>query len=271
MPDSDLPFSKREGHSPIEQPITIREDAPENFRYALLELARGECALQPKELRSIICGVVQSRPDPSNWSDYPNVWGEVEDHVYRCQWYHVYDFAERIYRRLTSDSPQRASKFEDSLNSVFREMGMGWRMVSGVIITRGEEAVEAVQKEAASVLEEVGLTTAGAELHEAIRDLSRRPEPDLSGAIQHAMASLECVARVASGDTRRTLGEIIKKYPGLIPPPLDDSVSKAWGYASNEARHGKEERELTREEAQLIVGLSAVVSTYIAAKLMATD
>jgi len=53
------------------------------------------------------------------------------------------------------------------------------------------------------------------ELHEALDDLSRRPEPDLTGAIQHAMAALECVASDTYGNPKATLGDIIKRYPDL--------------------------------------------------------
>jgi hypothetical protein len=39
-----------------------------------------------------------------------------------------------------------------------------------------------------------------------------------------------------------------------------------WGYASNEARHVEEGREPQREEAELVVGLAAVVATYLTKK-----
>lgn len=103
-------------------------------------------------------------------------------------------------------------------------------------------------------------------MHEAVADLSRRPSPDITGAIQHAMASLECVARETCGDPKATLGEIIKRHNELIPPPLDQAISKAWGYASEHARHIREGREPAYAEAELIVGLCASVSTYLSRK-----
>jgi hypothetical protein len=50
--------------------------------------------------------------------------------------------------------------------------------------------------------------------------LWRTPEADLTGAVQPAMAALECVARSACGDEKATLGEAIKRCPGTIPKPL---------------------------------------------------
>jgi hypothetical protein len=59
------------------------------------------------------------------------------------------------------------------------------------------------------------------------------------------------------------LGEVIKRYPGTIPKPLDESVSKAWGFASEMARHIREGRKPERREVELIVGLAATVATYL--------
>jgi len=121
-------------------------------------------------------------------------------------------------------------------------------------------------KESTAALEASGRPTAAKHLHEALQDLSRRPNPDLPGAIYHSMGALECVARDLTGDPKATLGEILKRYPGLLPKPLDTALSQAWGYASNEARHVEEGREPSREEAELLVGLSAAISGYLTRK-----
>ena len=71
--------------------------------------------------------------------------------------------------------------------------------------------------EAASTLEASKRPTAAGHLHEALQDLSRRPEPDLPGAAYHAMGALECVARDLTDDPKSTLGEILKRHPGLLP------------------------------------------------------
>jgi hypothetical protein len=99
-----------------------------------------------------------------------------------------------------------------------------------------------------------------------LQDLSRRPQADLPGAVYHAVGSLECVARDISGSGNGTLGEILKRYPELLPKPLDEAAIKVWGYASNEARHVTEGRAPSREQAELVVGLSAVLSTYLTRK-----
>jgi len=70
------------------------------------------------------------------------------------------------------------------------------------------------------------------------------------------MGALEAVARDLTGDSKATLGEALKRYPELLPKPLDQSLAQIWGYASNVVRHVEEGREPTREEAELVVGLS---------------
>jgi hypothetical protein len=155
---------------------------------------------------------------------------------------------------------------QQAINDYFSHAGIGWRMVDGQIVVRGNEGFESVVKEAATALEESRRPTAAKHLHEALRALSRRPDANLPGAIYHAMGSLECVARDLSGDPKATLGEILKQHPGLLPKPLGTALSQVWGYASNEARHVQEGRYPSREEAELVVGLAAAVATYLIRK-----
>jgi hypothetical protein len=153
-----------------------------------------------------------------------------------------------------------------SITDYFLYAGIGWQMVDGHIITRGNESFESVVKEAAAAVEKSERPTAAKHLHEALQDLSHRPDADLSGAIYHAMGSMECVARDLNGDPKATLGEILKRYPELLPKPLDTALSQVWGYASNEARHVQEGRNPSREEAELVVGLAAALTTYLVQK-----
>lgn len=262
-------FSRRNRYSGIGKEITVREDAPEGLRFAVLEIAR-ELGSGPSSLRNIVCRVLRVRPDPGNWSEYPNVWGEVQDLVYSCDWFKVYDIIEALHASMTENDEKRgeddAETFAAELNSYFVEEGIGWQLVDGQIVTRGTEAFERVVTDADKALKESGRPTAASHIYEALQDLSRRPKADLPGAIYHGMGALEAVARDLSGDTKATLGETLKRSPGLVPKPLDSALSLVWGYASNEARHVEEGREPSREEAELIVGLAAVVATYLTKK-----
>jgi AbiJ N-terminal domain 4 len=259
------PFSKRHGYRSQPKEVTVWEDAPENLRHFVLETA-GEMGYGPSAIRNVICSVLHVRPDPNNWSD-SNVWGEAQHLVYSCDWFRFYDFVEEVYRSIgnsfAENAQERCTQFQNALNEFFVDEGIGWQMIDGEVVTRGTETFESNVHGAVAALEMAGRATARDEIHKALMDLSRRPEADLTGAVQHAMAALECVARDVCGDEHATLGEVIKRYPGTIPKPLDDSVAKAWGYASEMARHIREGRRPERKDVELIVGLAATVATYL--------
>lgn len=115
------------------------------------------------------------------------------------------------------------------MNGYFREHGIGWQMVDGMIASRGPESCEQVVLRGVETLGHTGWATAEKELHEAISDLSRRPTPDLSGAVHHALAAPECVMRDICRDPKATLGELVKRYPDQLPRPLDSAVEKLLG------------------------------------------
>lgn len=264
---NDEPFSKRHGFRRTNDvEIYVRHDAPYELRGVLVGLAYS-CGFGPNSLRSLVCRVLLKRPDPNNWAEYPNIDYEVRELLDNCDWYSVYDVAEALCQKMSeAPSAYDPEKFQTELNTFFFENGIGWQLTDGRIEVRGPEALQEAVETAKSTLDSSGLKTAQQELHEALMDLSRRPEPDISGAIQHSMAALECVAREVAGNPRATLGEIIKRESILIPKPLDEAVAKAWGYASEHARHIREGRLPSYEDAELVVGICASVCTYLVRK-----
>lgn len=260
------PFSRRHGFQLDEKQITVRHDAPYELRGVLIDIAYSVC-FRPNTLRPVVCRALRKRPDPNNWSEYPNIDEEIRSLIDDCEWYQVYDVIEEIYHAASqSMSRKESEKFEEEINVYFRTAGVGWQLRSGKVEVRGSEGFEINVHNVSSVIEHCGLKTASNEIHEAITDLSRRPNPDITGAIQYSMAALECVAREMSGDRKATLGDIVKKFDGLIPKPLDQGIEKAWGFASEMGRHLREGREPTFEEAELVVGLCASVSAYLLKK-----
>lgn len=269
--DMQQPFSKRHGFGANTPEITIWEDAPDAFRTSVLYAAHDTCDLSPSTLRDIVCRVLRERPDPSNWSEYPNVWGEVQSLVYGCDWFRVYDIVEAFAQHLQKTYHRNKDAFEQEINDCLRDMGIGWQLVDGHVQARGEATYERIVAQAKDALNAAAMPTAQSELAEALNDLSRRPDPDLSGAVHHAMAALECVARKLTEQPNATLGKIIADKKHLFPKPLDEVMSRAWGYASEHARHGSEDRCVSRAEAQLLVGLASSVSMYLIQKIDESD
>ncbi len=95
-------FSRRNRYVGEAKPITIREEAPEGLRTTILNTAK-KLGMGPKRLRPIICQALNARPDPFNWSEYPNIWDEVQELLYECDWFRVYDIIEDVYAILDRD------------------------------------------------------------------------------------------------------------------------------------------------------------------------
>ncbi len=267
-------FSRRHGHR-VRREITVREDAPAELREGIVAILN-DLGLTYTQIRAIICPVLHKVPNPNNWSEVPNVRGEVIDLVHGCEWFRVYDVCEAAYRYLRNrglglvlDRPEwerlLADEFSQRLNELFEELGVGWQLVDGQIVTRGPEEFERAVQAAVEQAEQAGHQTPKNELEEARRDLSRRPESDITGTVQHCMAALECTARIVSGDERATLGEAIERHAAAmgIPRPLDSAIEKMWGYASEMARHLRDGRVPSREEAELLLNISAALISYL--------
>ena len=251
-------FSTRHGFSRSDAEITIRQDAPSEMRDALVSVAY-QCGFQPSTLRDVLCRMLYRAPDKGNWSEFPNIDGEVRDLLADCEWFEVYDFVEA----LAGLSRGTSASFGEEVDRFFRIAGIGWQLVAGRLEMRGTEVFEHAIRQGQQELHRQGRLTAAGELHEAIQDLSRRPNPEITGAIQHAMAALECVARDACA-SKETLGDLVRRNPDLFPKPVDQIVEKAWGYTSNFGRHLREGRSPEFEEAELMVGISGVLCRYLA-------
>ena len=123
--------------------------------------------------------------------------------------------------------------------------------------------------QADEVRTETGHPAVANEIREALHDISRRPEPDVTGAIQHVMSALECTAREMTGQRNLTLGRLVP--PLDLTPPLDAAVDKLWGYASERARHIREDQSVTTEEAELVVTLTCSLCTFLVRRRHADD
>ena len=137
MSSDDTPFSRRHGYRAAVSEIIIREDAPDDLRYTVLALAQ-DLNLGPSTMRDVVCKLLMRRPDPNNWSEFPNVDQEVHDLVDDCDWYYVYDIAEAIARKM-EEAPfsYEPGKFANELNDYFIANGIGWKLVGTLIEARG--------------------------------------------------------------------------------------------------------------------------------------
>jgi hypothetical protein len=272
-------FSQRNNYAQPPE-ISIREDLPTRLRRPLAEIAAR--AVGSKTLLQTVLRILDPyglNPEPLAHSGSA-LWllvgdldlGTVLRRIEKCPWFQIYDIVEAVCRQVARQDQQsgvpvegapHAPAFEREINKFFLYAGIGWQLVNGHILTRGAEAFETTVRSAVMELGKDNRPTAAAQIHEALLALSRRPDPNLRGAITNSMGALECVARDLAGEQKLTLGEVLKRHPSLLPRPVDQALSKLWGYASDEARHVREGREPTREDAELMVGVAAAIATYL--------
>ncbi len=275
-------FSERHGYSQPKE-IVFRDELPPKFREPIIEILK----------RYVSAGVLLERLE---WlfnryriGEWPQ--GELAIAIFKeeddsdfiaakrvllgCDWFRLYDVIEDVFQQLDfydaelrtdPDEPARAYPLQRELNDYFVHAGIGWQLVDGQVLARGDDAFEYTVRTAETELTAGGRTTAAECISKAIRNLSIRPKPDLSGAVSQATNAMECVF----GDITskgRTLGEYLKYHSDLFPASLKKALEGLWGYASEGgARHGKEGVEPPREEAELIVNVSAAVTTYLNSK-----
>ena len=264
-------FSERQGLDSADAEITIRQDAPPWLRGLIVDYAY-ESGWTPTQLRRVVCRELMETPNPANWSEFPNVDGELRDLLAKAPWFVVFDLIEKIAKGPTSPrslptASASANPFASLVNRMFHKKGVGWQLVDGQVQVRGPELFEAAMSTAVDLAGRSGRATTRSELHGAVQDLSRRPEPDLTGAIRHAMAALECAARDITGQPNLTLGQWIAKNRTAFPAPLDQAAEKLWAYSSEHARHLREGRVPKAEDAELVVGVAAALTTYLLRKV----
>jgi hypothetical protein len=162
------------------------------------------------------------------------------------------------------------------VNDFFEDQNVTWQLhtvpipelegstiVAPEIVFRGGDAFEMTIKSAMRAVESSGQRTSAQELTEAIHDLSRRPDPDLTGAVHHAIAALECLAGQILEGRSLTLGELVKRNPDRFPAPLGEAVSKLYGFASDRGRHVSEGKTPSGAHAEFVVSVAAAMITLL--------
>jgi hypothetical protein len=250
-------------------PIEIRGDAPERFRQYAFDAIKHFYPYESLAPDFVHVSLGKLPPDVSRSRYAPGAWDLAHYAIFEAPWFKVYDLIELFYAKLRgAKDKEPAMTFLNLTNTFFEDFGYAYRLESqGDLVYRGDEAFESAVGTAKISLESAGLVTAAAEIHEALQDLIKRPSPDLTGAIQHAIAGLECAANQVSGESGFELGRLLKKRQDLFPQPLGTVLSQMYGYASNNGRHLNEGQEPDFAEAELIVGVAATAATYLARKL----
>ena len=115
-----------------------------------------------------------------------------------CEWEEIYLLIQVIYDHVLGlnnlfRDEEGAERYSRMVNEYFRRHGIGYQLVGGNVEHRGDEDFEETFAGADSLTGEAELSRAQSEIRQAREALSRRPEPDLTGAISRATNALESV------------------------------------------------------------------------------
>jgi hypothetical protein len=209
-------FSERFSLRPPDPKITVMRAAPKWLRDDIIRMA-SEFGITLYRIRPWLCDRLLIL-SPVYVDEY-QMYAEVDRLFAQGQWYEVYELIEWIYQQLSDSNELGPHRFSEKINRYFRAKGIGWQLVSGKLEIRGSQVFEETMHTAIDLSKASGRSTTESELREALQDLSHRPEPKVSGAIQHAMAALECLAKDISQEPSLTLGEWIKKHREEFPKP----------------------------------------------------
>jgi AbiJ N-terminal domain 4 len=101
----------------------------------MIRWKRWRLGLSASIMRDIVCRILRKRPEANNWSP-GNIWREVEDHVYGCEWFKVYDLIE-AFDKATGEQGDFKKDFPNAINDCFVEEGIGWQLVKGKLSPEG--------------------------------------------------------------------------------------------------------------------------------------
>lgn len=258
-----MSFIRRYGRGHRRDEQLERDEVPESLKAGLLALVarlREGDFVTWGEAREHICRALRRRPDPSNWSEVPNVVYEVEQIVYNGEWDDFYTICEALHDACNVDA------YERQLNALLDEERSPWRMTDGQIGPAVPEEVEQVLQEASEAARRMDRPGAAVHLDKARRYLSPT-SGDKENAVKEAVSALEAAIKAKSGLDDFDGGLRLLKQQRLLAYAWPSAVQALYQYASREdqVRHGSPEvSDLTHEEARDLVSLAAVLMQHIA-------
>jgi AbiJ N-terminal domain 4 len=253
-------FSKRQGYVRPKE-IVFRDELPDELRQPIIDI------LWHSSSTAFLRERIDRLFNPYGIDELPKnmsgIFVSTEEHkdpdfidikrvLLGCEWFRLYDLIEDIFQQLDfhdnelrtdPEEELQAYPFQSKINDYFVHAGIGWQLVDGKVMARGDAAFEYSLQVAETELKAGGRTTAAECIEDAIRNLSFRPEPRLGAAVSRAMNAMECVLHDITGENKMGFGDYLQSHPDLFPvvlqkpsaacgamPPMRarDTERKAW-------------------------------------------
>jgi len=87
----------------------------------------------PAAVRDIVCSILYLRPDPDNWSGYPNVYNEIHEYIEKCKSGKVFKCVESVYVHLVDRDPEDAFSFESKMNECLEDEQSKYVILDGAV------------------------------------------------------------------------------------------------------------------------------------------
>lgn len=194
-----------------------------------------------------------------------DIYEEIRNYFFNCEWYEVYDFIEFVVNNYQDDKVNQ--KVINACNFVLERELSAYRFV-------GDKITQITSKEEILEIEEALVKTEplkGVHIHlkSALEKLSNKKSPDYRNSIKESISAVESICKLITGMKKATLGEALKKIEEKIGlhPALKSAFSSLYGYTSDEEgiRHALlDEANLGYEEAKfMLVSCSAFINYLI--------
>jgi len=191
----------------------------------------------------------------------------IKKYFYSTEWHNCYnvlqDCAELLERsrfRTAKGFCARSNFFLEREHSAYRFIGIALDRISDPIEMESVENSLAISDKYSGAKEHI---------KKAIALYSKRPEPDFPNSIKEAISAVEAAARVAMGNPKTTLGQLLGKMKddGKVHPAMLSAFSQLYGYTSDEQgiRHSLiEANKVGEAEARfMMVACSSFVSFIV--------
>lgn len=178
---------------------------------------------------------------------------ELNKWVLDGEWYVCYDLLEFVYdemKDLGAFEPEPMSfaysmnygsprqdlekDFQDAVNELLEIEGSGYRFINGEIspITNEVEIGSLEQ----SLDQENDFAGARKHVEQALKLISKKPDPDYLGTCRESILAAESAAKKVAGSEDGTLSDAIKELQKTrgLHPALVDAWKKMFGYSSDE-------------------------------------
>jgi len=267
----DHPFSARYGYKGKGTDM-IYEDAPEAVRVGLREILQEMAFGTPSYQRVIICKALRRRPDPNNWSEYPNINDEVDDLIHGLEWYEFYDMCEKIARleeikEIGYVSGSYQSIFAYNLNQLLEEENVGYKMVDSYIEKVGSQEFREAVEAALDSLKNPRYKAPLGQFKKALGFRNQLP-PDYANAVKEAVNAIEGTLQIATEKAGEALPSILTNLQAKFPSHFKRIIKEIYGYgsASEGARHAAVGGYVpSSDEAEFIIHVSAAAIAYFMA------